>query len=220
MSRVMVVVLATSATLLAGIAAPASTLALPEFLPNPEGLAITLSGTSGAGQLQIQGGGTVKCEKDKVLGELLTFTHLDINVHFEGCKAIGFQANSVGDSAGIILVKGLALLCYINKALKTVGLNVEVTPTLQIEVPTAHQKVEVKGKVIGEVKPVNVKQSTSEVVFTQKEGKPGIEKCEGEPAAVLLAKEAAKEFKPAGEETSEKVTFLKLEATIELEVMA
>jgi hypothetical protein len=185
----------------------ATALALPEFLPAPEGKGIKLGGTSGKGTLQIQGGGAVKCEADKILGELTTLTHATVDIHFEKCKAVGFEANSVSDEKGIILVKGLALLCYLSKASKTVGLSVEVTPTLQIEVPTVKQKIEVKGTVIGEVKPVNVKQTTGEVVFTQKEGKPGIEKCEGQAAAVLLGKEAEKEFKPAGEETVEKVEF-------------
>jgi hypothetical protein len=195
----------------------ATALALPEFLPNPEGKSIQFWGNSGKGQLQIQGGGTVKCEGDNISGELLTLTHLYIDIDFLGCKAIGFAANSVADKAGVILAKGLGLLCYIFKLAKTVGLSVEVTPTLQIEVPTAKQKIEVKGSVIGEVKPVNLKHLSSEVVFTQKEGKPGIEKCEGQAAAVLLAKEGEKAFKPSGEETFERLEFLGLQ---EVEVMA
>jgi hypothetical protein len=220
MRRIAVVGAALLAVLAVSAIGSATAFALPEFLPNPEGQGITLGGKSGAGQLQIQGGGTVKCEKDKVLGQLLTLTHVDIDIHFEGCKALGFQANTPLDNPGVILVKGLALLCYLNKAAKTVGLNVEVTPTLQIEVPTAKQSIEVKGNVIGEVTPVNSKKSTGTVNFTQKEGKPGIEKCEGAAAAVLLAKEGTKEFKPAGEETKEEVEFLKAEKATEVEVMA
>jgi hypothetical protein len=82
-------------------------------------------------------------------------------------------------------------------------------------VPTAKQKIEVKGSIIGTVSPVNSSQTTGTVTFTQKEGTPGIEKCEGTAAAVLLAKEAEKEFKPSGEETVESLEFSKA-----VEVMA
>lgn len=191
---------------LTAIAASSALAALPEFLP---GSGVTITGTSGKGALQIKGGGTIKCEKDVPLGEINGAKTAAIDVHFEGCKAIGFAANSVGDAAGVILVKGTGTLCYLSKAAKTVGLSVEVSPTLQIEVPTAKQKIEVKGTIIGEAKPVNSSKTTGEVVFTQKEGVPGIEKCEGVAAPVLLAKEAEKEFKPAGEETTEALTFSK-----------
>jgi hypothetical protein len=198
-----------------------SAYALPEFLPNPAGQGVTLGGGSNAlVEVQIEGAGSIKCEKNKLLGELLTFTHLEVDIHLEGCKAIGFQANTPMDSPGVILTKGLALLCYLNKGLKTVGLAVEVTPTTIIEVPTAKQKLEITGTVIGEVKPVNVKKPTSEVVFIQKSGKPGIEKCEGAAAAVLLVKESTKAFKPAGVETTQFVEFFKGGKATEVEVMA
>jgi hypothetical protein len=197
---------------LTAIAAGSALAALPEFLP---GSGVTIKGSSGKGQLQIQGGGTIKCEKDKPLGEIIGFKTATVDVHFEGCKAIGFAANSVGDTSGVILVRGVGTLCYLSKVSRIVGLLVEIAPTLQVEVPTAKQKIEVKGTVIGEVHPVNSSQTTGEVLFTQKEGKPGVTKCEGLSESVLLAKEAEKEFKQAGEETVESLEFSKA-----VEVMA
>jgi len=199
---------------LTAVVASSAVAALPEFLPSS---GVIIGGSSGAGELQIQGGGTVKCEKDKPLGEITGPKTATIDVHFEGCKALGFAANSVDDKAkaGVILVKGTALLCYLSKAAKTVGLLVTISPKLEIEVPTAKTIITVEGSVIGEVKPINKSQTTGEVIFTQKEGKPGIEKCEGEAADVLLAKEGTGAFKVAGEKTTESLTF-----TPALEVMA
>ena len=191
---------------LTAVMASSAVAALPEFLPGSG----TFTGTSGKGELQIKGGGTIKCEKDKPLGTITGPKTASIDVHFEECKALGFAANSVDDKekAGVILVKGTATLCYLSAALKTVGLTVQISPEpLEIEVPTAKQKILVKGTVIGEVKPVNKSQTTGEVTFTQKEGVPGLEKCEGTAAAQLLASEAGKEFKPAGEKTSESLVF-------------
>jgi hypothetical protein len=198
---------AISAALMLIAVLASSALALPTFLP---GGGVTIEGTSGKGVLQIEGGGTIKCEKDVPLGEITTETTVNVDIHFEGCKAIGFAANSFTDKAkpGVILAKGVGTLCYISKPAKRVGLSVEITPTLQIEVPTAKQTIEIKGTIIGEVvSPINTLSFSGSVVFTQSAGKPGIEKCEGTPAAVLLAKEATKAYKPAGEETTESLKF-------------
>jgi hypothetical protein len=197
---------------LTAVLAGSAIAALPEFLPGTES---TIGGTSGKSSWQIQGAGTIKCEKDKPLGKILGPKTAQFDIHYEGCKAVGFAANSPGDKAGVILVLYTGRLCPTSKASKTVGMVKEVSPTLVIEVPTAKQKIEVKGAVIGDVKPINKSQTTGELVFTQKEGKPGIEKCEGEAASVLLAKEAEKEFKPAGEEGVES-----LEYSSAVEVMA
>jgi hypothetical protein len=199
---------------LAGLAC-ATAFALPEFLPNPEGKGIKISGTSGKSQWQTIDNATIKCESDIILGDFISPTHAVIDTHYEKCKHLGFSTNSVTDAVGVILIKHLALVCYISKAAKTVGLIAEVNPTVQIETPTAKIKTEMKGSSIAEVKPVNIKQTTSEWIFSQKEGKPGITKCEGGPEAVLLIRDAEKEFRPAGQEAIEKAEF-----STAIEVMA
>jgi hypothetical protein len=197
---------------LAATTAGSALAALPESLPTS---GVTISGSSGKSGWQIQGGGTFKCEKDKPLGMLIGPKTWELDTHYEGCKALGFSANSPGDGAGVILMLSTDTMCYLSAASKVVGLSAQISPNLQIEIPTAKQKLELKGTVISELKPINKLQTTGEAVRTQKEGKSGIEKCEGQAAAVLLAKEAEKEFKSAGEEAVESFTFSKA-----VEVMA
>jgi hypothetical protein len=194
---------------LAALTSASAFAVAPEFLPNPA-KGTTFTGTSGAGELQIKGGGTIKCSSDKSTGEITGQKAIKATVTFEGCKAIGFAANTASDLPGVILTELTGELCEIEKAKKLVGAKLTLPSTVIIEVPTAKQKIEVKGSVIGEVKPVGVKQSTGELVFTQKEGVQKPTKCEGdETESILLAKEAEKAFKQAGEATTESLTFSK-----------
>lgn len=193
---------------LTAIASATSFAAAPEFLPNPAA-GTTFTGSSGEGELQIKGGGTIKCKKDTSAGEITGQKAISATVKFEECKAIGFAANTSGDASGVILTSLSGELCELSKASKNVGAVLTLPANVVIEVPTVKQKIEVKGSVIGEIKPVAKKQKTGELVFTQKEGVQGQLKCEGGTEKVLLAKEAEKEFKQAGEQTSEALTFSK-----------
>jgi hypothetical protein len=193
---------------LAAIASASAFAVAPEFLPNPA-KGTTFKGTSGKGELQIKGGGTIKCESDTSTGEITGQKALTATVTFKECKALGFAANSAGDASGVILTALSGELCELAKASKTVGADLTLPANVVIEVPVAKQKIEVKGSVIGEIKPVGKKQSTGELVFTQKEGVQVPTKCEGGAEQILLAKEAEKEFKQAGEATTESLTFSK-----------
>jgi hypothetical protein len=186
-----------SLSLLAAMALPAgATAAVAEFLPSPA-KGTTFKGTFGKDELQVKGGNTTKCEKGRISGEITSQTAIKVTIDREGCKALGFTGNTPGDATGVELFEAGGELCTLSKAAKTVGLLVKL-PTTVIEVPTAKLKIEIKGSLIGEVTSINKSQVASEVVYTQKEGKQSIEKCEGGAAQLLLVKETEGEFKQAG----------------------
>ena len=185
--------------------AASATAALPEFLP---GKGTTFKGSLGKNELQVKGGGITKCEAGKVSGEITGPKAVTATVTREGCKALGFNANTPGDATGVELFATTGELCTLNKVAKSVGLLIKL-PTTTIEVPTAKQKIQITGSLIGEVNPVNKSQTTGELVFTQKEGVPGLEKCEGQPAAILLVKEGEGEFKAAGMSMTMRLEYVK-----------
>jgi hypothetical protein len=213
MRRIWTLVLSSAVLSMLAIMALATSAmaALPEFLPV---VSTTFKGSFGKNELQIKGSGSTKCETGKISGEITGAKIVNATIAREGCKAVGFSANTPGDATGVELFATSGEVCTLNKAAKTTGILVKVPQTV-IEVPTAKQKLEIKGSLIGEVKPLNKSQTTGELVFTQKEGVQGIIKCEGGSEQFLLVKEAEKEFKQAAMEMTESFVYAKA-----VEVMA
>ncbi len=193
------------ATLMAGISAPASALAAaPEFNPAKG----THTSKSGKTAFQVQGGAKIECASSTDSGSITGIKTFKLTIDYAGCKTSGLDVNSPGDAKGVILLTLVGVLGYTNKSLKTVGAIDELSAEVELEVPAVKKTMRVKGSAIGEVSPVNVKQTSSKLTLTQKEGKQGIEKLEGGAAQTLLIQESiGGEFRPAGVEISEEITF-------------
>jgi hypothetical protein len=186
------------------IGSATASAALPEFLP-AEG---TFTSTSGAGTLAIEEGNTITCESDTNTGSITGAKTVKLTVEFKGCKIFGFiGASSAGDASGVILVEATGELCYLSKAAKTVGLT--LTLTKNVVISAAGQKSEVKGKFIGEVKPVNTATTKGELILKEEKGLQSIKKCEGGAETELEANENGGAFKKAGETTTDTITFAK-----------
>jgi hypothetical protein len=158
---------------------------LPEFLKN---LPDTFSGSGNGGKLRSLVKELIECEKFKVEGEVKApvtgegsskgeVKHID----FTGCKALGFQGNSLGDVAGTILADNIPFeTCYIKEgtgeALEA-GLYFEKIK-VHIEVPTTGQLINVEGSLIGKVTPLNVATTKFTIEFSEKaEGDPFASSC-------------------------------------------
>jgi hypothetical protein len=158
------------------VAATAASAALPEFLDKVVGN--TFSAKSGKGQLA--SGVTIACAKDLILLEDGIVTGpktIEVDVDFEECTIAGLAANSLSDPPKTILVVAKGELCFINKAEKHVGVLFTITP-VHIEVPALGELLEVKGTVLGLIKPVNTLSAAIQptIAINANTAK---EKCEG-----------------------------------------
>jgi hypothetical protein len=197
--------LAIMAAVVASAFTAVSAYALEGLLPTK----VPLVGTSGKGTLEDKKGNKITCTKDEVLGlEFTTNTEGKYeSIHFTGCKAFGiFGANTTGDAAEVILVKGKkTTICLINSATLEFGVFLEVENTV---INAGGNTVEVKGSVIGAIAPAENGSSLSKVLkFKQSKGAPAVKECKDEAGAVKKAKLEAtlnkKETSEAGEETEE-----------------
>jgi hypothetical protein len=215
MKRIKLIVGALMAlTALTAVATSTASAALPEFSPASG----TFTATSGPGTLQIKGGGAISCKADTVKNGVITNEKLfTATVDFTSCTALGLTANSEGDAAGTILIPLDGDLCYLSKSAKTVGALLKILPEagVNIEIPSVKEKIVVRGTGVAEVKPVNTKTKTGELILTQKEGKQGISKCEGGSETSFEGNENGKGFVAAGEQTTDTISF-----TNETEVLA
>ncbi len=154
---------------LAFTAVMASTAAAkPEFLDNVKGN--TFTGKGPAGALEVLGGGLkIACTKNALSGEITGNEEGIINkLDFEGCTALGFKANSLGDAEGTILADKIPFkLCYIKSTAPIeVGLYLEVK-TVHIEVPAlVGTLINVEGTIIGKVEKLTL-ETKNNVEFTQ-----------------------------------------------------
>ena len=190
---------------LTGIAT-ATASALPEFLPTGG----TLTAKSGKAKLQVKGGAAIECSSSVTPKSGTIGTNsVTVKVEFKGCKTLGVAVETEGLKTAEQINAPLTLtLCYINKAEKKVGAIAALTSNLKLEVPSLKKKLEIKGSAIGSVSPINVKQTTGTVTFTQTAGVQGIEKCEGEAARKLETSEnGGTTFVQSGQEVTTEVTF-------------
>ena len=190
---------------LTAVGASTASAALPEFLPGSG----TFTATSGKGTLTA-GAFSITCTKDKASGSITGAKTVESTVDFESCTALGFPANSLGDSSGVILTGTLkGELCFIKE---TAPLEVGVYFTLpsggiHIEIPAAAALDVVSGTVIAKAEPLNVSQTTGKLIIAA----PNLTKCGGKEASLKSAKnEGAAES--ASEVTTEEVTFAKATA--------
>jgi hypothetical protein len=83
-------------------------------------------------------------------GSFETDSHGKATLDFDSCTAGGFPANSLGDTAGLILAPGLFLICLTGSL--EFGLFFELTSPVHIEVPSiAGLLFLVEGTVIGKI---------------------------------------------------------------------
>ncbi|HTZ87259.1 MAG TPA: hypothetical protein VMB05_11390 [Solirubrobacteraceae bacterium] len=202
-----IILVAFAALMLMGVSVATASAALPEFSAKTG-----FTGKSGTGTLT--GPLTIKCSKDSVLnGTMPSLSHVEADVHFEGCTILGIPVNTTGDSSGVILLKVLILFCYLTgstKASPKVGAFTELKETVVIK--GLGQESEVKGSVIGEAKPLNTSSTKGEDLYkktnpasctSENEGKGTTKKAE------LLANLNGGKFEKAEEETTEELTFEK-----------
>jgi hypothetical protein len=106
------------------------------------------------------------------------------NVHFSGCTATALKVsvNSLGDAAGVILVKVKFTVCLVNPATLTFG--AAVTPVenpFHVEVPATKELLLVAGTVIAELEGAGLKGKEQKAKLEGKEGDQKVAlKCEVE----------------------------------------
>ncbi len=177
-------------TVILAIAAITAATASAEigFLPTT-----TFTGKGGA-KVDVSLAGTeIACKANTVLGGTMTNDKEGKieSIHFSGCKALGvFEANSLNDTAGIILVTNLTYtLCFINKSTLDMGIVLHFPAAgVHVEIPAAKTLSLITGSLIGLITP-DAKRAK---VFTIKFGKSAttkdqeFTKCEGGKTEVLL----------------------------------
>jgi hypothetical protein len=177
---------------------------LPEALPGKS----KFTGKTGKVTFQVKGGASVICKSSTGSGEITTTKSGTGTIDFEGCTTVGLQIHSLGDEGSVILAKGEAVLCYLNKASHIVGLVVRLpVGGVHVEVPATKLLLVKTGAFIFAVSPVNSKQTTFKEEAKQKEGKQEFEKCEGGAKEVLFLSTDAGEPVQTGVEGSGEVTF-------------
>ncbi len=168
MQRIRLIGFATMAMLALTAFVASTAAAKPEFLDNVKGN--TFTGKAGAGAIEVLGGGLkIGCSSNTFSGEILSNEEGIINkLDFEGCTALGFKANSLGDAEGTILADKISFkLCYINEATKEVGFYLEKL-NLHVEVPALiGTLINLTGSIIGTVKTVNSLTTANGINFTQ-----------------------------------------------------
>jgi len=135
-----------------GAFAAVSASAEEGFLPTPKGTILVLGGKS-----ILEGANTENIKCEKLDDSTITFTNdktASGKFHWLECTAaFGFQANSLGDAAGVILAEVKLLVCLdpkdVNgKLLEAFGVAGEVSK-LHLEVPTVGVLKEVNGIALG-----------------------------------------------------------------------
>jgi hypothetical protein len=152
---------------------------LPEFLQN---LPDVFSGSGTGGKLRTLTKEIVECEKFKIEGEVKGASKGEIkHLDFTGCKALGFQSNSLGDTAGTMLADNIPFeTCYIKEgtgeALEA-GLYLDKIK-VHLEVTVTGQLINIEGSLIGRITPLNTAGTKFTIAFTEKaEGDPFASEC-------------------------------------------
>jgi hypothetical protein len=169
------------------------------------------AGTGKTNKIVALGGTEIKCEATNILsGTMETDHHGTVDIHFEKCKAFGlFEANSLGDKAGVILSVDLWLLCLITPTTLVWGIWLEPAKPLHLE--TAGKLLTIKGGLIGKIVG-NSKSLKKTITFTQKAGDTATTSCVGMDGKTKTANQTIEEDKGKPESSA-----LEGEATTEAE---
>jgi hypothetical protein len=199
--------------LFVGATATSALAANPEFLDNVSGNTFTAK----SGKVEFKAAAPFICQKDQITlenGKVTGAKTISLVLDLEECTVAGLAFNSLGDSAKTILVAATGELCYISKAEKHVGVLLKITP-VHIELPSLGELLELKGTVLGLIKPVNELSGSRQPVITIN-ATTAKEKCEGGVLGELqLEKSHNGKPEAATETTTEELTFDK-----DIEVMA
>jgi hypothetical protein len=154
------------------------------------------TGESGKVTFEETGGGTIKCERSEVSGEITSEKTLALaTIDFTGCKALGFAVHSLGDKTEAILWHAHIHNCVISTG--HAGLLIKPLP-VHLEIPSLITLLETTGSFIVEIKP-NREGGAKE--FKLSEGT--IKKCEGGSAETLLSSKNGEKALPLGVEAKE-----------------
>jgi hypothetical protein len=198
---------------LSAIATTMASAAAPELeTTKAKDFPIKFTSFSGLGTLKVVGGSEIICEKDKDSGEFINAKEVTDTIDFEKCKAEGIVgAHSLGDPEGTILTTSKGSLCLIKE--KDVGILLEPTGPVHIEIPTVATLLIVKGSVTGLITPIEQFSLRFELAFTVTGGKQVPEECEGKKDELLTAKNEGT-FEKSTEATTGIIGFLREEVKI------
>lgn len=192
----LMVVMAFSAI---AVATASAAEVLWHFLPGANGTKFT--GDSGKSTLQVVGGLSITSPKSTSTGELTSEGTLGTTtITFKEATTAGLPVNSEGDASGIIKVKAKLHNCLIAAGDRGVKLEIE---EVKLVVPSTKLTVAIKGALIVLVSPFEEKATKYALTVTQKEGKQGIEKCEGGTAQTLLTSIDKGTFTQSAQESKE-----------------
>lgn len=106
----------------------------------------------GEGTLETLGKEAIKCKELSAEGTFLEKSdqHGTGTIDFKGCTLAGFSINTLGDAAGSLLGKGLALICLVAPKELRFGVLLEPTETVHAEVAALGELLLYKGAVIVE----------------------------------------------------------------------
>jgi hypothetical protein len=148
---------------------------------------IRFTSFSGLSTFKVAGVSEIICEKDRDSGEFTNAKEVTDTIDFEKCKAEGIVgAHSLGNPEGTILTTAKGTHCLIKE--KDVGILLEPTGFVHIEIPTVATLLLIRGTVTGLITPTNVFSPRFELAFTVKEGKQVSEECEGRRNELFVSK--------------------------------
>jgi hypothetical protein len=132
----------------------------------------TFSGSGAGGKLRSLAKEVIEWDKCTIHGEVKSASKGENDkLDCTGSKALGFQANSLGDVAGTILADVLPFaICYIKEGIGEAleaGLYIEKLK-VHVEVPATGQLINLEGSMIGKITPLNT--ATSKFTFEFNEG--------------------------------------------------
>jgi hypothetical protein len=172
---------------LSTIATTMASAAAPEFESKSKEFPGKFTSFGGLGTLKIVGGSEVVCEKSRGTGEVLSAKETLDTINFEKCKAEGIVgAHSLGDPEGTILTTTKGTPCLIKE--KDVGILLEPTGAIHIEIPSVATLLLIKGSITGSITPIGVFTLRSELALTVTGGKQVPEECEGKKDELLTSK--------------------------------
>jgi hypothetical protein len=125
--------------------------------------------------LETTAGSTIACEKLTGSGTLKSDKQAEkVTLDFDGCSALGFPDNTLGDTSGLLLLtEAAASVCLLTGG----GFGLIIEPKeVHIEVPAISTLLLVKGSVIGKITTVGPAKEYG-VEFAGTKGKQNITEC-------------------------------------------
>jgi len=182
--------------------------AAPEFSKEK----VKFTSFSGPGTLAVVGGGKIECKKDKDSGEITSKTKITDTIDFEECKAEGIVgAHSLGDPEGTILTTTTGTLCLIKAG--EVGVLLEPTGQVHIEIPKVATLLLIKGTVTGVITPISKESLRFELALKVAEKKQVPEECESKKDELLTSTNGGA-FEKSTEQTTGVIGLLTSEVVI------